>query len=150
MQEVRGEHHVVSVEPELGAVLRVEHVLVPGLLESAPGEDEGGRPEEDVEPGVVEGAVASADEPGANGSHDTVDSEDAHVHVVDYSEGTVEDVVRVLSLAHLQSFEHSTNEAWSLGQSLVDEELEALCVFQQKGLNSLRHLFLSIILLIIN
>ena len=128
VEEVRWEHHVVSVEPELSTVLGVEHVLVPSLLESAPGQHHGSGPEEDVQASVVQWAIASADESGSDWSHDTIDSEDAHPHVVDHSEGTVEHVVRVLSLAHLQGLENSANETWSLGQSLVYQELKALCV----------------------
>ena len=140
VQETGREHHVVPVEPELSSVLRVEHVLVTGLRESAPSEDHAGGPEEHEQPRVVEGTVAKTDESGADGAHHGVDTENGHPEVVDDSEGSVEGVLAVLSLAHLQALEDTPDKAWSLRQSLVHEVLKTAGVSQYEGLNSLRHI----------
>ena len=128
------EHHVVSVEPELGSILSVEHVLVSGLAESASGEDEHGCGEVDKETGVVKSAVHVSEESGTNGTHSSVDSEDRHPHVVDHSESSVEGVGGVLSLAHLEGLEESTDNSRSLSQSLVYEVLKRAGVFEEPGL----------------
>ena len=137
MEETWWEHHVVSIKPELGSILSVEHVLVSRFVESASSEDHASSPDVDVKAGVVQWTVSSSEESRSNWTHDTIDSEDAHPHVVDNSESSMEGVLRIFSLTHLKSFEDSSNETWSNSESLINEVLKAACVSQEPSLKSL-------------
>ena len=137
MEETWREHHVVSIEPELGSILSVEHVLVSRLAESASSHDHARGPDVYVKSRVVKRTISSSEEPRSNWSHDSVDSEDAHPHVVDHSESSVEGMLGVFSLAHLEALEDSTNKAWSNGESLIHEVLKASSVSQKPSLKSL-------------
>ena len=139
VQEAWREHHVVAVEPELNTVLRVESRSLSGTLHSASGNDGSSAPEVDVETAVVDGSVAIGEEPRSNGAHDTPGAEAAHPNVVDHSEGSVESVRSILSLADLNGLEHSAEEARSLGHHVVDEVLQAAAIGQEPGLESVRH-----------
>ena len=93
MEETWWEHHVVSIKPELGSILSVEHVLVSRFVESASSEDHASSPDVDVKARVVQWTVSSSEESRSNWTHDTIDSEDAHQHVVDNSESSMEGVL---------------------------------------------------------
>ena len=93
MEETWWEHHVVSIEPELSTILSVEHVLISRLVESASSENHASSPDIDVKARVVQRTVSSSEESRSNRTHDTIDSEDAHPHVVDNSESSMEGVL---------------------------------------------------------
>ena len=141
VQERRREHHVVSVEPKLSSILGVEHVLVSGFTESASGENKHGCSEVDKETRVVKSAIHVPEETRTNGTHGSIDSEDRHPHVVDHSESSVESVSRILSLAHFKAFVYSANNARSGSQPLINEVLQWACIFEQHGLEPLRHIY---------
>ena len=141
MQERGWEHHVVSVEPELSSILSIEHILVSSFAESASGEDKHGRGEVVKEARVVKSAIHVSEESGPNWTHGSVDTEDRHPHVVHHSESSVESVGGVLSLAHLEGLEESSNRAGSHGKSLIDQVLKGAGVFEQPSLYSLRHIY---------
>ena len=78
---------------------------------------------------------------------------DLHPVVVDNAEGATEGVLGVLTLAHLDGTGHLTDEAGSLGEALIDNELHHLepVATKEPGLESLRHFtFLIINLYTIN
>ena len=140
VQETGWEHHVVPVEPKVGAVLVVESVLVSLVLESASGDDHCSAPEVAEQGGVVQRSVAeTCQESASNWSGGSVDMEDLHPEVVDDLEGSEESVLTVLSSSHLDALEESSDEAWSSGESFVDQVLEATCVFENPVLESLGH-----------
>ena len=137
VEETWWEHHVVSIEPEFGTVLSVEHILVSRFVESASSEDHASSPDIDVKSGVVQWTVSGSKESRSNWTHDTIDSEDAHPHVVDNSESSMESMLGIFSLAHLKSLEDSSNKAWSNSKLLIHEVLKASCVSQEPSLKSL-------------
>ena len=130
------EHHVVSIEPEFSTILGVEHVLVSGFVESASSEDHASSPDVYIKAGVVQWTVSSSKESRSNWSHSAIDSEDAHPHVVDNSESSMEGVLGIFSLAHLKSLEDSSNKTWSNGELLIYEVLKASGVSQEPSLKS--------------
>ena len=71
-----------------------------------------------------------SEETRTNWTHSSIDSEDRHPHVVDHSESSVESVGGVLSLAHLEGLEESSNRAGSHGKSLIHEVLKGAGVFE--------------------
>ena len=137
MEETWWEHHVVSIKPELGSILSVEHVLISRLVESASSENHASSPDIDVKSGVVQWTVSGSKESRSNRTHDTIDSEDAHPHVVDNSESSMESMLGVFSLAHLKSLEDSSNKTWSNSELLVYEILKTSGVSQEESLKSL-------------
>ena len=137
VEETWWEHHVISIIPELGTVLSVEHILVSRFVESASSKDHASSPDVDVKSGVVQWTVSGSKESRSNRTHDTIDSEDAHPHVVDNSESSMEGMLGIFSLTHLESLEDSSNEAWSNSKLLVHEVLKASCVSQEPSLKSL-------------
>ena len=127
MQEVRGEHHVVSLIPELRVVLVVELHHVARSDESEARDDEEGEPEPHEESGVVEGSLGDADDQaGEDGTHDAEGVVDLHPVEVDDLEGAAEGVLRVLALAHLKVPRDFTNQTASLCETLIVDVLEQL------------------------
>ena len=88
VQKAWWEHHVVSFEPELDSILRVELRDLSCLLESASSEDKHGGPEVNVQSWVVKGTVWESKESGSNWSHSCKEGPHAHPEVVDNSEGS--------------------------------------------------------------
>ena len=119
VQEVRGEHHSVSLEPELGAILVVEFVNDSVLLEG--GRRQKGQGGEDVheQSSVIKRSIALAEEPRSDGSHEAKNLVLLDPEEVDHSPESVEGVSAVLSLAHLDGLEESSNATGSLGQFLI-------------------------------
>ena len=142
VQEVRGEHHVVALVPELGVVLVVEVQDVARPDETETGDDEEGEPEPHEEGGVVQRALRDADyqarEDGSEGPQHVID---LHPVVVDDAEGPAEGVLRVLALAHLEVAGDPPNETASLSETLVVDVLDKLEApsVQEPLLKSLRH-----------
>ena len=130
VQERRREHHVVSVEPELDAILGVESVLLTRLGESAASEDEGSREAVDHKSGVVEMTIARTEEARTNGTHSTHDLEHSHPEEVSHAEDSVKRMGRVLTGSDLESLEEATDGTSSLGETLIDDVLERRGVFQ--------------------
>ena len=131
VQETWWEHHVVSLEPELGSILGIKDSLVSLVLESASSQNHHGAPEIAEQSGVVEWSIAqTSQELAAMWSSYCVPVESLYPEVVDNLECSEEGVGAVLSFADLQVLENSTNETWSGGESLVNEVLETTSVFK--------------------
>ena len=139
MQETWWEHHIVSVIPELNAILRVECDCLTGVGHTAAGENASGGEAVDPEATVVDWAIAISEEARANRPHDSPDAERVHPHPVDNTECTVECMRAIFSLAHLNGLEESADSSRSLCHNVVDEVLEAASVREQPSLESLRH-----------
>ena len=142
VQEVRGEHHVVSLVPELGVVLVVEVQDIASTDEAEARADQEGQPEPHEEGGVVKGALGDAEEDAredwSKGSKHVIDLDPVEVNNAESAAGSV---LRVLTLTHLEVAGNLTNETASLGKAfIVDvlDQLEASRV-QEPGLKSLRH-----------
>ena len=109
MEETWWEHHVVPVEPKLNTILCVELHLVSSPCESASCEYHGSAPAVDPEASIVDGTIALTQEARTDWPHQPVNSPRAHPHLVHNSESSMKRVSTVLSLAHLDSFEESTD-----------------------------------------
>ena len=119
MEIIGGEHHIVPVEPEFSTVLGVEHILVSRLLEPASTEDHHGGEEVAIEASIVERSVSGSDESGPDGSHGSVHMEHHHPHIIGHTEDSVGGVLAIFSSTHFQTFEKSSDKAWSLSELLV-------------------------------
>ena len=140
VQETWWEHQIVSLKPEQGTILTVEHSLISSMSESASGEDHSCAPKVAVECWVVQWAVAKVGkESRSNWSHDSIHMEDLHDKPVDDSEDSMEGVCAVLSLSYFDALEDSSDEAWSSSKSFINEVLKSSSVSQEKLLYSLRH-----------
>ena len=73
VQEVRGEHHVVALVPELWVVLRVEEIDVAGAHEAEAREHEHRAPHPHEDAGNVDGALGHADEARQGRAHHSDD-----------------------------------------------------------------------------
>jgi len=127
VQEVRWEHHVVSLVPELGVVLVIELQDVAGADETEARHDQESQPEPHEQSTVVQGPLGGADnETREHGPHNAQGVIDLNPVVVDHTEGAAEGVLRVLTLAHLDGTSHLTDETGSLGEALINNELHHL------------------------
>ena len=150
MQEVRREHHVVSLVPELGVILVIELQDVSNTDESETWENENSQPEPHKEGGVVEGTLWDTDKKTReNWSECSEDVIDLNPVEVDNLECAAKSMLRVLSLTHLKRTCDLTNESGSLGEALIHDELQCLesAALQEPWLKSLRHFFLLFLLL---
>ena len=142
VQEVRGEHHVVSLVPELGVVLVVKVQDIASADETEARANEEGKPEPHEEGGVVKRALGNtnedAREDGSEGSEHVIDLNPVEVN---NTECAASSMLRVLTLTHLEVTGDLTNETTSLGKAFVVDVLDQLEAsrVQEPGLKSLRH-----------
>ena len=142
VQETRREHHIVSIEPELSPILRIEDSLLPCTGHSAPAEDAGGGEAVDPKTTVVDGSVAIGEETRADGAHHSPGTEAAHPHKVNHSKCSMQRVRAVLPLPNLNSLEEATESTATRRHHVVHEVLEAAAVGEEPRLESLRHFFI--------
>ena len=136
VQEVGGEHHVVARVPELWVVLSVEPQDVAVADEAEPVEHHH-RAEEVHEQGrEVQRPVLHSQESRGDRAHHAHLLVDRHPEEVHHLEGLEEGVARHLALAHLEGASHAADHAGTLGESLVNEVLEAARVTEEPGLES--------------
>ena len=109
LQETWWEHHIVAVEPEFDAILRVEGGSFPRVSHSATSENASSCETIDPQTAVVDWTIAIGEETRANRPHDSPHAERVHPHPVDNAEGTVKRMRAVLSLTHLDGFEESAD-----------------------------------------
>ena len=129
VQETWWEHHVVSLEPELGTILWVEGLHVSSSTESASGEDHSGTPEVAEQSTIVQWSVSKrSEEPWTDWSHQTIDLEDLHEEPIDHSEWSMESVLTIFSFTHFESLEDSTNKTGSSSKSFINKVLKPLCI----------------------
>ena len=121
MKETWWEHHVVSVEPELSSILGIELILISSVVKSAPGKDASRGEDIDKKTGVVKGSICVSRESGTNGSHSTKDLVNRHPQIVHHSEGSMEGVGSILSLAHLNTLEDSSDKSWSCCKLIINK-----------------------------
>ena len=115
VKEVWWEHHVISVIPEFYSILSVHLVLLTRFLESASSKNHCGSPDVYKETGVIKRSIWVSEESWSDWSHHSVYSEHAHPEEVYHSECSVESMCTILSLAHFDGFENSSNKSRSGG-----------------------------------
>lgn len=140
VQEAWWEHHTVTLVPEFGRVLSVEHENVSGASETETGNDTGSDENPNHKAGEVDWRLSDTHITGHDSSHTSWKLESHNIEPVAELEHWWERVLSVLALTKSVETEESTDHAGSLGEVVVPEVLEGHGVPQQEGLHSLRHI----------
>ena len=139
LEEAWWEHHVVSGVPELWLILVVELEHVSLTDESEASQDVEGGEDIGEEGSVVQWSTCHIDESSQDNSSGGDGLQHSDVEPVADLEPGSKGVLAHLTLTNLEESEHITNGSLSLGESLVDNILEALGVLEEPGLKTLRH-----------
>ena len=123
VKEVRGEHHVVALVPELWVVLRVEEIDVAGAHKAEAREHKHSAPHPHEDARNVDGALGHTDKARQGRAHhsdDLVAENPVPVHHLHDSE---QRMGGVLTLTHLVEAGKSADKARALGETLIHQVL---------------------------
>ena len=123
VKEVRGEHHVVALVPELWVVLSVEEVNVAGAHEAEAGKHKHGAPHPHENASDVDGALGHADKARQGRAHHSNDLVAENPVPVHHFHDSKQRMGGVLTLAHLVETCKSADKAGALSKTLIHQVL---------------------------